>query len=324
MPSATEQAGFTFGPLESTLLTVALVMAALSLMELVRVARREILQRRIGELSGSPSRREAPAASQREHRWYQRVAQAMAMSPLLGTVEQTKLLGALSSAGIRGSGRLATFISLKTFGLIVLPILVWAVLDWRNLMAGALWTRFPVLHGAMLFGWRAPDIVVARMAKQRKFRIETGIPDALDLLVICAEAGLGLEQGIEQVGRDLRPSNPDVAEEFATTAAEMRVLPDRRVALENLAERTGLETLGSLVATLVQSIRFGTPLTDSLRVLATEMRAVRMTRFEERAARLPVLLTIPLLAFIMPSLFLVLLGPVALRVMDSLHRGGHP
>jgi tight adherence protein C len=136
--------------------------------------------------------------------------------------------------------------------------------------------------------------------------------------VICAEAGLGLEQAVGVVGRDLHASAPEVADEFAATASEMRVLPDRRVALENLAERTGLNTLRSMVSTLNQSIRYGTPLAESLRVLAAEMRTVRVVRFEERAARLPVLLTLPMMVFIMPCLFLVLGGPIALHAIDAL------
>ena len=114
----------------------------------------------------------------------------------------------------------------------------------------------------------------------------------------------------------MRFSHPEVAEEFAITAAEMRVLEDRGAALENLVRRTQLETLRSITATLIQAIRFGTPLAESLRVLAAEMRTARILRIEERAARLPVLLTIPLLMFILPALFVVIGTPVALRIYD--------
>jgi tight adherence protein C len=152
-------------------------------------------------------------------------------------------------------------------------------------------------------------------------RLETGLPDALDLLVICAEAGLSLDHAIEQVGRVLRSSNPEVAEEFAATAAEMRVSAIRGQALENLAQRTAIAGLRSIVAALNQSIRFGTPLAGSLRLLATEMRAERLARFEERAARLPVLLTLPLMAFVLPSLLLVVGAPLALRIIDMLGKG---
>ena len=145
-----------------------------------------------------------------------------------------------------------------------------------------------------------------------------GMPDALDLLVICAEAGLSLDHAIEQVGHVFHRSSPEVAKEFAATAAEMRVLPVRAQALENLAERVGLASLRSIVVTLNQSIKFGTSLAESLRILAAEMRAERLTRFEQRAARLPVLLTLPLMAFVLPSLMVVIGTPLVLHIIDVL------
>jgi tight adherence protein C len=165
-----------------------------------------------------------------------------------------------------------------------------------------------------------PDIVLSRLAARRQVRLEQGLPDALDLLVFCAEAGLSLDQAIEQVAQDLRSSSPDVAGEFAAAAAEMRVLPDRSKALENLAQRAGLASLRSIVATLNQSIRFGTPLSDSLRVLAAEMRTERLARYEERAARLPVLLALPLMGFILPSMMIVVGTPLILRMVDFLQQ----
>jgi tight adherence protein C len=171
-----------------------------------------------------------------------------------------------------------------------------------------------------------PDIILNRLAARRRAELDRGMPDALDLLVICAEAGLSLDQSIEQISRDLHVSNPAVAGEFAATAAELRVQSDFGVALDNLAQRTGLETLRGMVATLKQSMRFGTPLAESLRILAVEMRQARQARMEERAARLPVLLAIPLSLFILPSLLLVIGSPLVLRMMDTIrtiHLGSH-
>jgi tight adherence protein C len=196
----------------------------------------------------------------------------------------------------------------------------WLLLQWGELFAGSTTMRLVILTGAVLLGWRMPDIVLSRLAARRQRRLEQGMPDALDLLVFCAEAGLSLDQAIEQVGRDLRSSSPDVAGEFAAAAAEMRVLPDRSKALENLAQRAGLASLRSIVATLNQSIRFGTPLSDSLRVLAAEMRTERLARYEERAARLPVLLALPLMGFILPSMMIVVGTPLILRMVDFLQQ----
>jgi tight adherence protein C len=139
--------------------------------------------------------------------------------------------------------------------------------------------------------------------------------------VICAEAGLSLDHAIEQVGRVLRSSNPEVAEEFAMTAAEMRISAVRDQAFDNLAQRAGIASLRGIVAALNQSIRFGTPLSGSLRAVAAEMRTERLVRFEQRAARLPVLLTIPLMVFVLPSLMIVIGTPLALRIIDMLARG---
>jgi tight adherence protein C len=178
------------------------------------------------------------------------------------------------------------------------------------------------VFGALMLGWRLPDIVLSRLAKRRRLRLEQGMPDALDLLVICAEAGLSLNQAIEQVSRDLRPSNRDVADELAATSSEMQVLPDLGQALDNLVQRTGLDSLRSMIATLKQSLKFGTPLAESLRMLAAEMRAMRQARLEERAARLPVLLAIPMMLFILPCVLMVIGTPVALRVADTVKNLG--
>ena len=194
------------------------------------------------------------------------------------------------------------------------------LIEWREFFAGSMTIRLVMLAGAVLLGWRIPDAVLSRLAARRRVRLERGMPDALDLLVFCAEAGLSLDQAIEQVARDLRSSSPDVAGEFAAAAAEMRVLPDRSKALESLAQRAGLASLRSIVATLNQSIRFGTPLSDSLRVLAAEMRAERLARYEERAARLPVLLALPLMGFILPSMMIVVGTPLILRMIDFLQQ----
>ena len=241
----------------------------------------------------------------------------MAASPAIGRAEQERLLGVLAAAGIKGQASLSGFVASKLCAAFVWTGLVWLFLEWSRWYAGSPTIRIAVVFGALLVGWRIPDFVLKRLAAQRRLRLEQGIPDALDLLVICVEAGLSLDQAVEQVSRDLRPSNRAVADEFATTAAEMRVLPNRAEALQNLVERTGLTSLRSIIATLTQAIRFGTPLAELMRILAAEMRTERMMRIEERAARLPVLLSIPLALFILPCLLLIIGTPVALRVMDT-------
>jgi tight adherence protein C len=178
--------------------------------------------------------------------------------------------------------------------------------------------RLAVPFAAFFLGLRLPDLILSRIGARRRLRLEIGMPDALDLLVVCAEAGLSLNQAIDEVSRGLRASNPTVADEFGLTAAEMRVQADVEAVIDNMVRRTGIDSLSGITATLKQSLRFGTPLAESLRLLAAEMRMVRQARMEERAARLPVLLAIPIMLFILPSLLMVIGTPVALRIMDTL------
>jgi len=209
----------------------------------------------------------------------------------------------------------------KLFSAIAFFPLCWLVLEWCHFFVGATPVRLALLVGAAILGWRGPDVVLSRLAARRRVRLETGMPDALDLLVICAEAGLSLDHAIEQVARILRTCNPEVAEEFAATAAEMRITAVRDQAFDNLARRAGIASLRGIVSALNQSIRFGTPLAGSLRAVAAEMRTERLVRFEQRAARLPVLMTVPLMAFILPSLMIVIGAPLALRIIDMLASG---
>lgn len=170
---------------------------------------------------------------------------------------------------------------------------------------------------AILFGFYAPKLYLKNAADKRAKQLQLALPDGLDLMVICSEAGLSLDATLVRVSRELGNSWPELAEEFAITAAELTFLPDRRLAFDNLNNRSTCEEIRAVVNTLLQTAKFGTPLAQSLRVLASEMRGMRMTRAEEKAARLPALLTVPMIVFILPTLFIVLLGPAAINIMDT-------
>jgi tight adherence protein C len=302
-----------FGHAAELWLLAAIALVALSGYRLWRIAQREEAhQLRLaafrGAIPAAPPRATAP--------WYRQLGSRIALSPIIGPVEQQRLLKLLAAAGIKGRGSLANFVAAKVCGAIVLATLAWLLIEWRHLFATVLILRIATLGAALLLGWRLPDLMLNHRIKRRRLRLETGIPDALDLLVVCAEAGLSLNQAVEEISHQLQLSNRDVADEFAATAAEMQILADFGQALNNLVERTGLEDLRSLVATLKQSLKFGTPLAESLRMLATEMRTARQARIEERAARLPVLLAVPMMMFILPCLLMIVGTPVALRLMD--------
>jgi tight adherence protein C len=180
--------------------------------------------------------------------------------------------------------------------------------------------RFLPAVGAALFGFHAPKIYLKNAAAKRAKKLQLAFPDGLDLMVICAEAGLSLDATLARVSRELAESFPELAEEFAITAAELTFLPDRRAAFDNLNARTDSDSIRALVNTLQQTAKFGTPLAQSLRILSAESRGARLTRAEEKAARLPAMLTVPMIVFILPTLFIVLLGPAVINVMDTFSR----
>jgi tight adherence protein C len=310
----------SLGPVETSVFVLALTAAFFSASYLWRILTSEDREDRLALLRGgtSPNNRRQNRAGGPP--WYMRLGNLVAASPIIGITEQQRLLRALAAAGIRGHGDLATFIVSKLCGAVAVAALTWLFFEWRQWFVGSDVIRLALILGALMLGWRFPDFVLSRLAARRRLRIEQGIPDALDLLVICAEAGLSLDQAIEQVSHDMRPANRPVADEFAATAVEMRFLADRSEALENLVRRTGLASLRGITTTLTQAIRFGTPLAESMRTLAAEMRTERLARLEERAARLPVLLTIPMMMFILPCLLIVIGTPLMLRILDALHQ----
>jgi tight adherence protein C len=310
-----------FGLPGACILIVALMAAALSALNLGRIAKSEQRQMRLFEALRHTQYQVAEPSGPPRLPWYQWLGATVATTRLIGTAAQEKLLAALVAAGIKGHGHLAALLTAKFCGAVVFIPLCWLVLQWRDFFVGVTPVRLAFLVGAAILGWRSPDVILSRLAARRRDRLETGIPDTLDLLVICAEAGLSLDHAIDQVGRVLRSSNPEVAEEFAATAAEMRISAVRDQAFDNLAQRTGIASLQAIVSALNQSIRFGTPLAVALRAVAGDMRTERLARFEQRAARLPVLLSMPLIMFILPSLMIVIGTPLVLRIVDIMAKG---
>ncbi len=170
----------------------------------------------------------------------------------------------------------------------------------------------------MLFaGYKGPEIFLKNKTNKRTVLIRKGLPDALDLLVICAEAGLTVDAAFNRVAKELGRAYPELGDEFALTAIELSFLTERKMAFNNLAYRVDLESVRGVVTTMVQTERYGTPLASALRVLSAEFRNERMMRAEEKAARLPAIMTIPLIMFILPVLFIVILGPAACSISDA-------
>ena len=179
-------------------------------------------------------------------------------------------------------------------------------------------TRFGAFAGTLILSYKGPEIYLSNKAGKRTKEIQKGLPDALDLLVICAEAGLTVDAAFNRVAKELGRAYPELGDEFALTAIELSFLNERRIAFNNLAYRVNLEAVKGVVTTMVQTERYGTPLASALRVLSAEFRNERMMRAEEKAARLPAIMTVPLILFILPTLFVVILGPAACSISDAL------
>jgi tight adherence protein C len=224
----------------------------------------------------------------------------------------------LAQAGIRRKELAVTVI----FSRLILPIIfgggvaLW-IYGLGGLAAWAPFKKFGLFAVVTLLAYKAADIYISNLISKRTLEIRKGLPDALDLLVICAEAGLTVDTAFNRVAKELGRGYPELGDEFALTAIELGFLTERRAAFENLAYRVNLDSIKGVVTTMIQTEKYGTPLASALRVLSAEFRNDRMMRAEEKAARLPAIMTIPLILFILPTLFIVILGPAACSIGDA-------
>jgi tight adherence protein C len=228
----------------------------------------------------------------------------------------------LAQAGIRKKEWAVAVILGRMIGPIVLGLIAFGVVYLANYFPEwGSFKRFGAFAVMVIGGYKGPDIFVQNLVSKRTSEIRKGLPDALDLLVICAEAGLTVDAAFTRVARELGRAYPELGDEFSLTAIELSFLTERRQAFENLAYRVDLESVKGVVTTMIQTERYGTPLASALRVLSAEFRNERMMRAEEKAARLPAIMTVPLILFILPTLFIVILGPAACSISDSLVNG---
>jgi tight adherence protein C len=218
----------------------------------------------------------------------------------------------LVAAGVRNPNAVASFVAAKIILAIMLPVFAYIV--FHNVISTA-GLRNLIIGAAAVMGLLIPDYVVKSLRKRYQTALSAGLPDALDMMVMCAESGLTLEPTILRVGTEIHPAHPTVGTEFLITASELQISSDSIAVLTTLGERTDMADIKRIVATLNQTLQYGTPLAEALRVLAAEMRTELLTKFEERAARLPVLLTLPMILCILPSLFLVVGGPAVLQAI---------
>jgi tight adherence protein C len=222
----------------------------------------------------------------------------------------------LAQAGWRSRDALVVFLSLRLILPLVLGISAWVLIQAFSPNLSTTWKMFGTVFGAVA-GAYGPSFGLSNMIKRRQKKIQKALPDALDLLVICAEAGLSLDGALTRVAREIGPATPELADELGLTAIELGFLPNRTEALKNLLRRTDMPSIRGVVNTLAQTERYGTPLASSLRVLTAEFRDQRMMKAEEKAGRLPATLTVPMILFILPTLFVILVGPAAIQVYHT-------
>ena len=248
------------------------------------------------------------------------MAQTVSRFRLLQGQKTNEIREHLAQAGLRSREALIAFLFFK----LCLPLVFGAaaLILFKGMGAYNLSSNQIVLAsiGSVLFGAYAPTVWVRNLVSKRQNAFRLSIPDALDLLVICVEAGLSLDAALARVSRELGKGSPELGDEFQLTSLELGLLPDRRLALENLSKRVPQPSIRAITSALLQTEKYGTPLAQSLLVLAAEFRNDRMMRAEEKAARLPATMTVPMVIFILPTLFIVLIGPAVINVMDTLIR----
>ena len=223
----------------------------------------------------------------------------------------------LEAAGVRNRNAVGAFVAAKLMLVVGVPLIMFIVLHGVGL---APLVRNLVLAGGAVCGLLTPDWFVSVMRTRYQRDIANGLPDTLDMLVMCAESGLSLEPAMQRVGLEIHDAHPAISDELLLTVGEFQISTDSHAVLDNLGERTAIPQVRRVVATLQQTLQYGTPLSEALRVLAAEMRTEILTKFEEKAARLPVLLTIPMIIFILPVLFMIVGGPAVLQAIRLFHR----
>jgi tight adherence protein C len=225
----------------------------------------------------------------------------------------------LVMAGYRGQAPYITFLFFRMVTPIVMLIGAAVYVFLLSHMEQSMLLKVGICIGAAFLGLQAPMLFLKNSITKRQLSIKRAFPDALDLLLICIESGMSIEVAFRKVSTEIGSQSVALAEEFTLTTAELSYLQDRKVAYENLAKRTGVEGVKSVCLALQQSERYGTPLSQSLRVMAQENRDMRMSEAEKKAAALPPKLTVPMILFFLPVLFVVILGPTGIKLAATMH-----
>jgi tight adherence protein C len=283
-------------------LTIALVVFAFGA---AAYAPSSVLGSRLRSLTWQKTQKEEkPAFKDRLEQALDPLSKALPLSP--SEVSRTRAW--LIQAGYRDARHLSMYVGSRV-GMAIFGLVIVLAIGNSSLF---------LLVGVPAFGFFLPRFVLKRLIKKRQHLITIGLPDALDLTVICVEAGLALDQAMQRVGEDLRHAHPELSDEFHLVNLEMRAGKPRSEALRNLSERTGVNDIRALVGTLVQTDRFGTSVAQALRVHSDSLRTERRQRAEEQAAKTTIKMVIPLVLFVLPSIIFVTLGPAVIQLIRTL------
>ena len=278
--------------------------------------RREELRRRSREALAQRGT-SAPTLRHTDTGLYKTIVERLQLSRLL---EDPKVVEKLAQAGYRGPRPVTTFYFFR----FVTPFLFFAALAFYLYFVNGFglpgMSRFCICVAGLLAGYYAPNVFISNVASKRRESIVAGFPDALDLLLICVESGMSIEAALQKVSQEIGASSIELAEELSLLVAELSYLPDRRLAYEGMSKRTNHPGVKSVTMAMIQAERYGTPLGSALRVMAKENRDLRLSAAEKKAAALPAKLTVPMILFFLPVLFVVILGPAIIKIQDTLHK----
>jgi tight adherence protein C len=297
----------------ATVITLAMPLLATDgltkRMRSVAIEREKLRQRERERIA----RGEKVALRQSPKQYMQTIVDRFNLRKWVGQEEVRELL---VQAGYRGQAPYVTFLFFR----LVMPIISLVVSLFYVFVVIELdqppMIKLGLCIGCTYFGMSLPSLFIKNKIAKRQLSIKRAFPDALDLLLICVESGMSIETAFKRVSQEVGSQSIPLAEEFTLTTAELSYLQDRKMAYENLAKRTNLEGVKSVCMALQQAERYGTPLAQTLRVMAQENRDMRMAEAEKKAAGLPPKLTVPMILFFLPVLFIVILGPAAIRVMQ--------
>ncbi|HEY4030125.1 MAG TPA: type II secretion system F family protein [Caulobacteraceae bacterium] len=305
----------TAGVAVLTFATVATLAAPLAKKDNLGVRLKAVANRRDELKRRSREALKGKSLRQVDQTWYKKVVDMLQLSRLL---EDPKVLDRLAEAGYRGPGPVSTFYFFR----FVMPFVTAALFAFYLFkvhdMGWSTNTRAAASFLGFGLGFYAPNIYITNQAQKRRQNIAMVFPDSLDLLLICVEAGMSIEAAMQKVAQEIGAGSVELAEELTLLVAELSYLPERRQAYEGMAKRVNYPGVRSVMTAMIQSERYGTPLGNALRVMAKENRDLRMAAAEKKAAALPAQLTVPMILFFLPVLFIVILGPAAIHVTDIL------